>query len=365
MNFDYFLSSPQGDRKADTALLASPFLISLTEHHSILTLGDYFSALKKFALNRPKLTGAESIRIRSEKHGALYHIASLTATLPEQTLKLTVSSALSENGKICLARDFNHIDQLNKSLNLPFLPAVYAIEPIAPETFPGNLSFLMVLAEWFDDHHEWHLTKNGQEIMLWDHVRGNRLLDQTATFAVFRQIAAILTQYYDVPSARQIHPWHHAAGDFIVNEEDGDIRVRLTTARDYCRLSLPFRDSGDSPLIALLFFFLHLTIRTRLDRVEGVDAPVWAAEFAVPATVTGFFEALIAMTGRNQIPPGMVDSLLTMLRSCTPAELAAMSKPLLNFYNEESPHEVAFIADHLEEHSTNLHAALKMINPNA
>lgn len=350
MNVDYFFSSPQGDIHADPKVLASPFVLSPTEQHPFVTLGNYFETLKKFACSRPELAGAEHIKIISEKHGALYHIACISAVCNGQYKKFSVSSALSETGISCLSRDLKLLNRLNDTLGLPFLPTVYSSDIMPCGSSTASVDLLLVLAEWFDDHHEWHLTEDGLDIILWDHNRGNRLLGQQAAKALFKKTAEILTRYYDITTGNQIYPWHHAAGDFIVCDQNASIQLRLTTVRGYQTLTLPGTASDESPFVALLFFFLNLTIRNRLDRIEGIDAPVWSGRFVVPATIEGFFTAMQTMPAQNHAPVGMAEKLLSVLKTCNPAELATMCTPLINFYFEVSPSEAGFIAEHLDEH---------------
>ena len=85
MIFEYRFSSPEGDIPLSSEDLNKPFKITLQKEHPVLTLGDYFRVLQEFILvhNREYLTdlmgatGIEKLIIRSEKHGALYHIASI------------------------------------------------------------------------------------------------------------------------------------------------------------------------------------------------------------------------------------------------------------------------------------------------
>jgi len=72
------------------------------------------------------------------------------------------------------------------------------------------------------------------------------------------------------------HPsWHHAAG-ISCKEHWGVVDVRLTTARGYEPLVIFIEDQDINPVMALLYFFLDLTVRMRLDRWEGVGEIVWA-----------------------------------------------------------------------------------------
>ena len=118
MIIEYLFSSPEGDISLAPEDLARPFLITPSEPHPFLTLGDYFEAIREFLLKdqgKPLLqvlkerlnreTSIDSIRkilVRSEKHGVLNHLASVEVLVDDKQIKLAVSTAVSEKGKAWL-----------------------------------------------------------------------------------------------------------------------------------------------------------------------------------------------------------------------------------------------------------------------
>ena len=122
MKIQYLFSSPDGDITLTTEDLARPFLITPTESHPFLTLGDYFGSIEAFLLKdtakplffilkerfnkQTDINKIQEILIRSEKHGALYHPASIEILVDGQRLKLAVSTAVSERGKLWIAREY-------------------------------------------------------------------------------------------------------------------------------------------------------------------------------------------------------------------------------------------------------------------
>jgi len=95
---------------------------------------------------------------------------------------------------------------------------------------------------------------------------------------LFREASKILTLYYDPDTYHQICPWHHAAGDFVVNLSEGIVQVKLTAARNYLPLiSFPGR-AGTNRVTAFVAFLLNMTVQMRLDRIGGVGEPIWAQE---------------------------------------------------------------------------------------
>ena len=94
MHFQFLLSDPNGDIELSPEDLDQPFLISPEEQHPFLTLEDYFLGPQNFILNAEgsalcsplkkqglrtdiSLSDISEVLIRSEKHGAFYHIASV------------------------------------------------------------------------------------------------------------------------------------------------------------------------------------------------------------------------------------------------------------------------------------------------
>jgi len=137
----YFFSAPQKDIPVGAGDLQRPFLISAGERHPFLTLGDYFEAIKHFVLRdhgRPLIAvlckhlksdiGIDSISemlIRTEKHGALYHLASVEVFCRVRSMKMCVSTAVSQNGKAWLSHEFELLKFLDSKFALSCLPVPY------------------------------------------------------------------------------------------------------------------------------------------------------------------------------------------------------------------------------------------------
>jgi hypothetical protein len=160
--------------------------------------------------------------IRSEKHGAYYHIASAEIIGPGVNSKCAVTTALSESAKRSLQAEHGILRKLSK-ITPDYLPELFYSKTITWQTDAGAAEFIMVLGEWLDGYHEWHASNvpgsHKQKIKLWDYENGCRFLADAESYEMLRQIAYILTCYYDQASFCQIYPWHHGAGDFIVKPE--------------------------------------------------------------------------------------------------------------------------------------------------
>jgi len=379
MHFHFLLSGPHGDRELSPADLAQRFLLSPDEPHPFLSLEDYFGALQKFLLlDDGKLLSSALIKrglppdtihpdisevvIRSEKHGALYHIASVEIPGLGENSKLAVTSALSGSARRSLQEEYGILRQLS-SIAPEHLPQLYCRETVSWETDRGGAQFFMVLGEWLDGYHEWHATEapeaGKQKVQLWDYEKGSRFLADTESFELLRQAAYILTCFYDQASFCQIYPWHHGAGDFIVRPEPGALSVKLITARQYAPLVYFDGEEEADRLVAAIHFLLNLGLRIRMDRFDGVGAPAWLDEFAVQAAVAGFFAGLGAAATTNRLRIGPVADFLEIMQSFDARELVDMYGSLLQIYADEDPDDFHLIQARLPGHAAELQKALQ------
>jgi len=371
MFIDYLFSSPDGDIPLGPQDLARPFLMAPSEPHPFLTLGDYFETIRKFALRdggrclidalragaigEGGLDAIQGIRIRSEKHGVLYHVASVEIVVDDSTVKFAVSTAVSSEAKSCLTNEYEIVKSLYRSLRPSYLPKIYEKgDMICQGGDQPYETLTLMLSEWFEGYHEWHFSSdqadNRQKICIWDLENGHRYASEEEAFEIFRQASRILTLYYDAHTFKQIYPWYHAAGDFVVKTGDDGIHVKLTTARDYRSIMDFFSEDAVHPMIARVYFFLNLTVRMRLDRVNGVEETVWAGDFAVQAVAEGFFEALGFMDGKGMLTSDEIQECLSLLQSLAEDDFERLFNPLLAFYQENSPDELHVIRAHLKGH---------------
>ena len=374
MRFRFLLSDQHGDISLSAEDLEQPFLINPSEKHPFLTLADYFGALQQFITQddgkvlksvlkeRHALADISEVILRSEKHGAFYHIASVEIIGLNKKTKLAVTTALSETARSFLAEEAIILQQLS-GIAADFLPTIYCKESLTWKVHSGSEKFFIVLGEWLDGYHEWHLSddpKSGnRRINLWDYKNGYRFLTNAESFELLRQVGLILTIYYDQVSFRQIYPWHHGAGDFIVNAESGTISVKLITARQYQPL-VHFEQAEETyRLVAAIQFLLNLALRIRLDRLNGVDEPAWMGVFAVHAAVNGFFAGLAASQAQDRLSIGFIEDFLKILQSFEAQEIYDMHESLLEIYAEEDKDDFRLIQAKLPDHAAELHEVLQ------
>ena len=378
MKIRYIFSSPEGDIPAEKAELDMPFRVSPWENHPFLSVRDYFDAIRHivgrnnceillYIVNEEmgidlKSDEIQEILIRSEKHGALYHLASVQILSKQGEFKFSLSVALSENSRAQLSREFGILRSLHDSFKFSYLPRVFVFEEMAYQAEKGTEKFSILLAEWFEDCHEWHISEGEdhlERVRIWDLKRGHRFATELESFQIFKQASKILALYYDAHSFKQIYPWHHAAGDFVIGTKGKQVSVRLTTARDYSPIKVFLFEENVNPITALVYFFLHLSIRMRLDKLDGVGNPVLAGPFSIKAVTEGYFEALRRKEETDKSLLGDLDGHLSLLRSFTPREILRLYGPLLDMYSYEDPEDFHTIEFGLENHISLVHKALK------
>ena len=375
----YLFSSPEGDISLDPEDLSRPFLITPEKAHPHLTLGNYFDTVKACILKDQgellkrvlkgrfrgdfSLEDVRKIQIRSEKHGVLYHLASVEVFMGETHVKFTLSTAISGKGVECIKHEHDILDQLNRDSGFSFLPEIYGIRKMACNTAQGETEeMVMLAAQWFEDYHEWHMAMDPadgrQKIQIWDLKRGPRYASTVEASLIIEECSEILTLYHDFGDFSHIGAWHHAAGDFIVKcHKDGGLDVRLTTVRKYA--PLPVTEDA-SPMIAMIYFFLDTTVKMRLDRLDGVGETVWLDDFAVAAAVKGIFEGLRTREGKGSDVVGVqAADLLSLLQSFDKAELNQVFEPLLAHYAAQDSNGMDLISAHIADHTSSLRQALQ------
>ena len=387
----YLVSSPYGDLpvdkdKIDFPLegdpLKTPYRTYFDSIRNFLALEEFkplLNAVNQKLKREVLLKEIGEIIIRTEKHGALYHPASIELILKEEKVKFGLNVAVTDMGRDWLQKEFSVLKNLQEKYDLPYLPNPYLFDNLS------SISFL--LEEWFEGYHEFHITideKGGQRLKLWEFGNGYKYLSYEQSFKIYKQASKILTLYYDLKDFYQIYPWHHAAGDFVVrieNEnppsppfakggglesptlEKGDlggffgqkIDVRLTTARRYDPL-MNFDKDAVNPLFALFYFFLNLSIKMRLDKMDGLGEVVWAEDGCEEAMVEGFFEALKLKESTDNYPE-LVNEFISLLKSFNAEELKISAQPLIDLFSGTGDFPV--IKTNLESHVEKLCAILQ------
>jgi len=360
----YLVASPSGDVPVDANRLDYP----LEGDPSKTTYHLYFQAIRAF-LSRNNFShlleaiteqlgkdihvnAVHEILIRTEKHGALYHPASVEVLTTHQRVKFALNVAVTEIGREALKKEFFVLKALHEKFNLPYIPKPYDADELH--------SMFFLLEEWFEDYHEFHIArsgKGGQQIKLWEYGKGDRFLSPGQGFEIYRQAAQVLTLFYDLKDFRLIYPWHHAAGDFIVTLAGNDeINVRLTTVRGY--ESFMGHDTEDvvNPAVALFYFLLHLSVQMRLDKLDGVGDVVWADDFCVDATLKGFSQG-IALKEDFRDCCGSLAEFMKLLKSFSRDDLGITFDSITEQY--ATTKDSLVIKKYLDRHISKLYLTLQ------
>jgi hypothetical protein len=299
----------------------------------------------------------QRVLIYSEKHGNWYHPAKIEVILPQSCARFVLNAALTERGRMVMDQEIRALKVLSEQFAYPFLPTVY-FQTRAETPFPPdeeNHSLSLFLADWFEGFHEFHLSLDSidgiTKLVLWDGRPKPSYLTNLQTHQIYQQISKILTLYYNPRTYDQIFPWHHGAGDFIVKMDGERPEVRLVTVRQYGPLADPEEMTMEESLI---FFFLNLSIRMRLDRMDGVGEITWAEKGCLNSTWEGFLEGLWIKEKDGSITPGFRKVFLKDLRRFSIEALTERFSDLLASYAPEAP-DLPIIRKNIFPHINQVH----------
>lgn len=276
-----------------------------TSSHPVVSHGDYFTWARLF-LEREGLAMAalpasfsleeiHRVDICLMKHGACYHPARIAVSGDGLKALYVLNVAVSDSGLGIMDSEIRALNRLGEGAGPHPVPRVYG----QGRASARGREVRMFLGEWFREFYEFHLSSRDRAgLRVWGGGDEAFRLSPEEAFLVYHQAAKILTRYYDPETTAHISSWRHAAGDFVVRRREGGVDVRLITVRSYAPLlRIPEGDPGPAERVeramgALLLFLLGLSVRMRLDRLDGIGAVGWADETALMATWTGFLEGL-------------------------------------------------------------------------
>ncbi|RTZ95649.1 MAG: hypothetical protein DSY90_12925 [Deltaproteobacteria bacterium] len=328
--------------------------------------GDYFSSVQAFLtadngsgllwalsqhLNREiAWADIDGIHICIQKHGAFYHPARVDVLTGDVSTAFVVNVAISPEGQAGLSREFDNLNRLNKAFPRRYIPLAY--HRGVGGTRKNCRRFPMFLGEWLSGYHEFHGTSFEDAppfIQVWDaeqsrlHLPGRKVL-------LYRRASEILTHYYNPETFEQIFPWHHGAGDFVVRIQGDNLDLRLISVRRYTPLVEADTTDPVAVLEALLRFFLHLSLRMRIDRVGGTGDLIWMDETAVKGTIAGFFDGLARKNGASVLAEPIAGCAVYYFSRQTLADITEALSGILTAYPSRSP-ERRLMAFHLTRHA--------------
>lgn len=376
-----FLSQTEGPVHEGHPIWSTPFPLHRNSEsdkpvESPLSYGDYYTGVRAF-LEKDKfrfLTEAiyrqtkssvrdqdiQAIHIHLEKHGAFYHPARIAVRFNGQEIFFVLNVAISHTGKTTICREYALLKRLGDEFPWPYLPTAYALDTVSGQG--GRIEMIMFLGEWFEGFHEFHLsgcrTGGKTEIVLWDEANGYRKLPQHMVLPLFRKAAEILTAYYNVCSFEQICSWHHAAGDFILSVCGSRLDMRLISVRQYASITDNTHTDPESMAQSMMVFLLNLSLRMRVDRIDGIGELIWADDRAVTGTVKGFVDGMSQKARTEALAEPVTVLFRDYAASFTSSDLFDTASALVDSYPPQAP-ETDLIRKHLNRHCSTLYDALR------
>lgn len=318
---------------------------------------DRFSVLMRAVSSRVgrgvRLDEMGEVGIILMKHGAFYHPARVTVAGFSLPLCFVLNVAASEAGRHILEAEYLALEKLGRSGGKAYVPGVYG-----KTASIGSRCLAMFLGDWFHGFHEFHLSRDPgdgrDKIRVWDEGQGAFFLGDVRTRELYHQAAFILTHYYNPLTFEQIFPWHHAAGDFVLRIDAGGLQMRLITVRGYGQMFRGVASAGegglDQTMAALLIFLLNLSIRMRIDRLDGTGELAWAGEETVTPMWQGFCRSL---AGMGQGTGDLLDAFRSYLSAISLCDGLDLALAAAGGFHPQAP-ERALLERHLEAHVASL-----------
>jgi len=369
-SFSFHIRSNEGRLPVTPQISEQPLLCDADDPHPSLTMADYFEALALLVKKNKALlpvphtwkNKAASIdcRITSEKLGAFYHVARVELVSKAGSRCFAVNTALSKAGREQLLKDHELLLRQASKPAGQYIPAVLLLDP--GNTQPTGSTFIHLAVEWQENFHEWHLCRTkgqSRKFILWTD-DGPRQMSEKEYRLLFRRIAQIATLFYDERNGGFLQDWHNAAGDFIAKRTSEDLEVRLITIRAVEPFPFLDHDRPAHRYTSLILFLLDLSIRMRLDKLDGVGETVWLDPLVVEEAVAGFIEGVKRHGSLLDHGPGDIAQLLSGFNSGDMINLFSLLQP---YYRERLPQsDQEKIFANLEAHMECLAACLEQLS---
>jgi len=304
----------------------------------------------------PALESASKIELISEKHGAFYSVSRLRLHFADEMRSFAVNCAVSPWQQAFLRVESKLVAKLHSKFALPHIPTPFLRAKTPMEGDRAGADLMLSISEWFEGYHEFHLSSNASgapKIRVWDPPRPG-FPDEATASLFYEEASSILTSYLDTGSFAQIYPWHHAAGDFVVDPLQNPPNLKLITVRGY--RSLLAAKSRNDKMLGTLHFFVNLGIRMRIDRLDGTGDLAWAGSQALPGVIRGFARAWEArQNGKEDLPNAC--EIFSLFLNLAPEERVAFAEAVAQDGRVEAD-EADFLQARLPRHVIELSNAL-------
>jgi hypothetical protein len=339
-----------------------------------LTYGDYFSAARSFLSQddaalvrqavgrytgrRVALEDLDRVAIFLVKHGAFYHPAYVEVSASDRRLPFVLNVAASSQGRHYLGLEYQSLARLNAELPQPFWPQVYGH---GCGVCHNGRQLPMFLGQWLAGFYEFHLTTSTSgdpcQVVVWDTDRSHRILTPSQVQQLARQTAFILAYAFHPLTFEAVLNWHHAAGDFVLKPAEDGLKVGLITVRHYAPMIAPTDPDLGAVLDGVLRYLVAVSMRLRLDRLDGTGPMACYADEVVPAICRGFLEGLNHGCAARGLPDDLATAIRRFLCLHTEKELMPTACAVIASYPDHSD-EWLLLQKMCQSHVAALAAAL-------
>ncbi len=340
---------------------------------STITYRAYTAALQRFVIRQGEYLSQilsangrdnriEKIDLIVEKHGPYYHPAHIVVN---EDLHLVLNAALTETGQGLLRNEFDNFRRIHRKISTDLIPKMYLLDSETLGDSNDSTSLMVVMiGDWLKGFHEFHLsadsTRDYYRILLWDMDQGYTFLSDRQSEQIWYKAAYILTNFYDVKTFEEIFPWHHASGDFVASVMNEEPELKLITMRQYAP-RLEFHEySPENQVTAMIVFLANLSIRMRLDRLDGVGEIAWAPNFSVEPTLKGFMNGLRRKHEDRKCDERFIDVFSNTLKQLSPSELTKIFQAVVESYDSKAP-DIPIIDNNLADHIFSVHKAIQTV----
>jgi hypothetical protein len=360
--FKFGLSPSEPAVTAESELWSAPLPLdmglfqgapALSDQSPAATYGDYFQAAQDFLLRNDMallrraadqvlgravaLQDVEDVGVYLVKHGALYHPARIEVSVAGHTVPLVLNVAVSARGRQALSVEFEALSRLAHELTRPCWPQLFGH---GSGTSADGRSWPMLVGAWLEGYYEFHLAESaaGGEltVVVWDTDRGHWHLTPRQQRQLIGKAAEILTYAYHPLTFEAILDWHHAAGDFVVRPLADGIDVKLITVRDYAPLMITETADVEAVLDAMVAFMVGMSLRLRLDRLEGVGRLACYPRSVISAIWRGFCEGLRAAAAERGLPHDFADAVVQFFKLQGIRRLTSIARSIIEKYPPNS-----------------------------
>lgn len=259
------------------------------------------------------------------------------------------------NSGLYLKKEYRLVKKLKKREgSKTYLPQYHLAEEL---DIKGQKIYL-VLSEWLEGYYEWHITEDGS-ICIWDMDNGYFIASPKQRLSIYEKSSHILTYYFDPATFFHIYPWHHSAGDFVVRYSDSKVELKLTSVRDYNAIVKPKTQYDVALITSMVYFFLNMSIKMRLDKKNGVGEVVFAPDDILGSVLKGFLSGLNELISINLLDREHRNKITALLSSLTHNELSSLFYSMLDHYDKEDAADISVIANNARSHINSLYHVLQ------